>query len=1052
MAEFKEFNKVQESLSKELSGKKFLIVLDDVWNTCVYDLCTKLQSPFRVGALGSKIVVTTRDANVAKMMGSTIYQLDCISDDQCWKVFEHHSLLDITNNRPQNFELVKKKIVAKCSGLPLAARTLGGFLCCKQVGEWEEILNNKIYHYLPLSLKRCFAYCSLLPNDYEFGEKQLILLWVAEGLVQQRPEDKKQFEDTGNDYFQELLSRSLFQKASKGNDKYVMHDLVGELARWAAAEICFSLEDKGNDDLQLKPFPMARNMSYVSGEYDGVKKFEAISRVKHLRTFLLLSQSDGNNLTLLSLNGYEITELANAIGKLWNLRYLDLSYTQIKNLPTSITTLCNLQTLLLENCYNLKVLPVDMSNLITLRHLHISKIYLLEGMPPHLGRLTNLQSLPYFVVGKGSDQSGIREIGSANLIGKERLDSLELKWSYLSRSREMELGVLDMLQPPKNLKELTIHCYAGLKFSSWIRDPLFSNMVRVSLYNCTNCHLLPPVGQLPCLKELYISGMSAVEVVGPEFYGEGSLPFRVLEILKLSDMKHWEKWLPFDQDMESGVFPGLKFLSIQMCPKLGGELPKKLNSLTTLEIVRCEELVVAIANYEQVRIKDRRLQSAGTFNNRVDLKLLETLCLSNILELRLQAGGFTKGLGKIKELTILGCEELTSSLKNEDRCFSDNSALVEDLGKELEGLLQVPILACKLEYLEINKCCINCHLFRSFTYGNVHITECDSLVYVSKYQIPRNLKGIHISWCGSLKSLVEEEELVGSSSFSFSLSLEHLEISVCPSLTSLSLRGQLYTALKHLEIFTCEQLELIAPDGFFLDKANNSLEYISIGSCQNLKSLPEGLCHLSNLQAFVVSNCGSLVSILRLSWRRRASNLKEIRITGCEKLVVLPEDIHNLASLQELEIDYLEGLTSFPPNLTSLQVYEVKSCKTLWEWGLHKLTSLKKLLIQSEDPDVVSFPPHGKEEMLLPKSLTELTVSGFPNLKKFSKSIHFLTSLQTLKLHDCPKLASIPEEGLPLSLEQFTIDECPLLEERCQPGKGRYWPKISTFLAWTYRS
>ncbi|RXI04005.1 hypothetical protein DVH24_038279 [Malus domestica] len=765
------------------------------------------KSPFHVGALGSKIVVTTRDANVAKMMGSTVYQLDCISDDQCWKVFEHYSLLDITNNRPQNFGLVKKKIVAKCSGLSLAARTLGGLLRCKQVEEWEEILNNKMwslsdnngilpvlkfsYHYLPSSLKRCFAYCSLLPNDYEFGEKQLILLWVAEGLVQQQPEDKKQFEDTGSDYFQELLSRSLFQKASKSNDKYV---------------ICLM----------------------------------------------------------------------------------------------------------------------------------------------------------------------------ANLIGKERLDSLELKWSYLSGSREMELGMLDMLQPPKNLKELTIKCYAGLKFSLWIGGPLFSNMVRVSLYNCSNCHLLPPVGQLPCLKELYIMGMSAVEVVGPEFYGEGSLPFRVLEILKCSDMKHWEKWLRFDQDMSSGVFPGLKFLSIQMCPKLGGELPKKLNLLTTLEIVRCEELVVAVANYEQVReLKIVGCKALVHSTTVVDLKLLETLCLSNILELRLQAGVFTKGLGKIKELTILSCEQLTASLKNEDRCFphlishvrlvvEDNSALVEDLGKELEGLLQVPILACKLEYLEINKCeCLSKlpkglhqlsslqelhirHCSRLVSFPDVglppsltvlKITECDSLMYISKYQIPRNLKRIHISWCRSSKSLVEEEkELVGSSSSSFSLCLEHLEISVCPSLTSLSLRGQLYRALKHLEIFTCwvqnarptcEQLELIAPDGFFRDNTNNSLEYISIGSCQNLKSLPEGLCHLSNLQAFMVSNCASLVSIPRLSWGRRASNLKEIRITGYEKLVVLPEDIHNLASLQELEIDFLEGLTSFPPNLTSLQVYEVKSCKKL---------------------------------------------------------------------------------------------------------------------------
>ncbi|CAN6556226.1 unnamed protein product [Malus baccata var. baccata] len=220
--EYKEFNQVQESLSKELAGKKFLIVLDDVWNTCVYDLWIKLQSPFRVGALGSKIVVTTRDANVANMMGSTIYQLGGISDDQCWEVFVQHSLLDITK-RPQKFELIKEKIVAKCRGLPLAARTLGGLLRCKQVEEWEAILNNKMwslsddsgilpvlklsYHYLPSSLKRCFAYCSLLPNDYEFGEKQLILLWMAEGLIQQRVEDKKQLEEVGSDYFQELLSR-----------------------------------------------------------------------------------------------------------------------------------------------------------------------------------------------------------------------------------------------------------------------------------------------------------------------------------------------------------------------------------------------------------------------------------------------------------------------------------------------------------------------------------------------------------------------------------------------------------------------------------------------------------------------------------------------------------------------------------------------------------------------------------------------------------------------------------------------------------------------------
>ncbi|CAN6556222.1 unnamed protein product [Malus baccata var. baccata] len=1134
LKEFKEFNQVQESLSKKLAGKKFLIVLDDVCNTCVYDLWIKLQSPFRVGALGSKIVVTTRDTNVANMMGSTIYQLGGISDDQCWQVFEQHSLLDITK-RPQKFELIKEKIVAKCRGLPLAARTLGGLLRCKQVEEWEEILNNKMwslsdnsvilpvlklsYHYLPSSLKRCFAYCSLLPNDYEFAEKQLILLWMAEGLIQQRVEDKKQLEEVGSDYFQELLSRSLFQKGSKSNDKYVMHDLVGKLARWAAGEICFSLEDKGNGDLH----PSARHMSYVSGTYDGVKKFEAISRVKHLRTFLPFAQDlsrfpviEPNYLTrrvtfdllpelrilrVLSLDGHGITELPNSIGKLWNLRYLDLSYTEIKSLPPSTTTLCNLQTLLLEGCSKLKALPANMSNLISLRHLNSS--IRLKGMPPHLGRLTNLQSLSYFVVGKGSNQSGIREIGSllhlrgtlwlsrlenvvnakdasgAKLRDKEKLDSLKLEWSDLRGWREMELGVLDMLQPPKNLKELTIFGYGGSNFSSWIGDPLFSNMVRVCLSYCENCHLLPPVGQLPCLKELHIMGMTAVKIVGPEFYGKGSLPFRVLEILKFSEMEHWEKWLPFVQDKGNGVFPSLKVLSIRYCPKLEGELPKKLNSLAKLQIVGCKELVVEIANYEHAsELSIDGCKALVHTSAEVDFKLLQTMWLSNILESRLGARGLMKGLGKIKELKITGCEELTSSLEKEDRCFphlislvrlviKGNSALVEDLGKELEGLLQVPILACKLEYLKINNCGSLSKLPKGLRHlsslQELHINDCTSLVsfpdvglppslkvleihycpslkYIAKYQIPQNLKRIEIWDCTSLKSLVEEEkELV------ISVSLEHLEIHCCASLTSLSPRGQLYRALKHLQIRNCEGLELIASDRFFNDKTNNCLEYIRIARCQNLKSLPEGLCHLTNLEALIVRDCGSLVSIPRLSWERRASNLRQIHIFNCKKLEMLPEDIHNVTSLKELEIDCLEGLTSFPPNLTSLVIYGAKSCKLLWEleWGLHKLSSLKYLSIESEDPDMLSFPPVRKEETLLPKSLTELKIDGFPNLKKLSNGIQFLTSLQTLSLQDCPMLASIPDEGLPLSLGKLSIDRCPLLEERCQPGKGRYWPKIS---------
>ncbi|XP_050155888.1 putative disease resistance RPP13-like protein 1 isoform X2 [Malus sylvestris] len=217
---FEELNNVQESLSK---------------------------SPFRAGARGSKILVTTRDAKVARTMGATkVHNLQCLSNDDCWKVFEQHAF-DNNNALQPNFVLLRDKIVARCGSLPLAARTLGGLLHCKEIDEWGEVLNNKLWstsnesdilpvlklshHYLPSNLKRCFAYCSILPNDYDFVEKQLILLWMAEGLLQ-LPEERKEMEDIGGDNFAELLSRSLFQKSSKANSLYIMHDLVGDLARW----------------------------------------------------------------------------------------------------------------------------------------------------------------------------------------------------------------------------------------------------------------------------------------------------------------------------------------------------------------------------------------------------------------------------------------------------------------------------------------------------------------------------------------------------------------------------------------------------------------------------------------------------------------------------------------------------------------------------------------------------------------------------------------------------------------------------------------------------
>ncbi|XP_070664160.1 putative disease resistance RPP13-like protein 1 isoform X4 [Malus domestica] len=351
-----DLDQLQVKLKDALKGKKFLFVLDDVWNEN-YNIWDSLRRPFESGAHGSKIIVTARNDGVATTMGTLqTHYLKNLLEEDCWFLFAKHASKDASGVVDPNLEVIGRQIVSKCKGLPLAAKSLGGLLRSEsKVEEWENVLKSDIwelsyakidilpalwlsYQYLSPELKRCFAYCSIFPKDYKFNKSELILLWMAEDLLQ--PQKKTMLEDVGKKYFDDLISRSFFQYSSS-NDCFIMHDLMHDLATYVSGEFCIRLEDH---NFSLDVVSKGRHFSYLqySSNVD-YKRFGTIYEAKYLRTFilgdlylptvrldlLLMLQC----LRVLKLRVHDITELPDLISNLKHLRYLDLCNTPIQKLP-----------------------------------------------------------------------------------------------------------------------------------------------------------------------------------------------------------------------------------------------------------------------------------------------------------------------------------------------------------------------------------------------------------------------------------------------------------------------------------------------------------------------------------------------------------------------------------------------------------------------------------------------------------------------------------------------------------------------------------------------
>ncbi|KAG6671294.1 hypothetical protein I3843_Q002200 [Carya illinoinensis] len=813
-----DLNRLQLQVNERLMKKKFLLVLDDI-----------LSNAFKSGAQGSRIIVTTRDLGVASKL----------QEEDCWELFARHAFHDANSNMNSEFEALGRQIL------------IGALLRDKDdVTEWNKVLNSEIWSFykdLPSYIKRCFAYCSIFPKDYAFKKDQLILLWMAEGLLG----------EIENQTMEEVDETS-----------FEMHDLINDLAKFVSGEFTLRLEV---DSRSHRNVDKTRHVSYAIEFRENFKKFEALQEATQLHCYYSTKKLLRDLLPMLSC--LRVLSLSN-YPHTWELPELIGKVTQ--RLPDSLCKLYNLQTLKLSDCQHLETLPRDMQKLIM-------------EMPIHMGKLKCLQTLTKFVLANLRGALSILDLENvesstdaqgACLGNKMDLKELKLNWkaSSITEISESQRDVLNGLQPHRNLKSLTINGYMGESFPNWVGDHSFPYVTSIHLENCKYCCSLPALGQLPSLQNLSIVRFDGIVAVGEEFYrspGSSSIKlFGALKVLKFEGMLNWEKWSSFGDENEGGAFHRLEKLYIKECSKLMGDLPIHLPSLGILEIIDCPKMLASLprapaicelklSNCNQDILRELPIHMLGLPIN-LDYSCLEVLKLFDCDSLR----SFPMDLfPNVKDLTIRSCTNLESltvakqhqhdlvalSSLNISRCpnfvsFPRGGLHATNLGKlRIEDCGSLRSLPDKMHML-----------LPSLT--QFFIKDCKNIETLPEGGLPSSLNSFIIRKC---EKLVESR--MGWSLQNLA-SLRHLGIDGGSELDVVSFpeKGLLPTNLKYLSICDFPKLASFDKNEFV---NLTSLERLRIFDCPKLEHMPEeGLQHLTSLSFLRIVNCPLL---MKRSWLKR---------------------------------------------------------------------------------------------------------------------------------------------------------------------------------------